>query len=293
MLDKDAVETLKPIDPTHTIIWFEEPAATLSEASLRATRRFVEAGATLVFSGKALPLLAAYARAGGDKPHALTPAVVRLLDELLPARFTGFQTQPGKQSGDLNALAFENLQLQPGAKEITLRGGFKAFARSLGKGQVVVAAGALLDPSQIESMELRNRAYGALCQLVGANYTPPYNVPSSACAFGTVALAVLADAVTVLPACDDWNVAWEQFKTHGVLLPFDQAKPNAPTPSGRTVNGAIAATVDVPAGGSVDVPFLLAWHYPNNYIEWASLRRRRLGRLPLCDALARRQGRDP
>ena len=137
--------------------------------------------------------------------------------------------------------------------------------KPLGKGQVVVAAGSILDPSQIGSAGARQRAYQALCELAGATYTLPEGIPPSACGFGTLALVALADNVTVLPAFEDWNVAWEQFKAKGAFEPVDQAKANAPTPAGKTVNGAVAATVEVPAGGSVEVPFLLAWHYPNKY----------------------------
>ena len=43
------------------VIWFEEPPIDTSEAALAAAKKAVEAGATLVFSGKSLPLLALYA----------------------------------------------------------------------------------------------------------------------------------------------------------------------------------------------------------------------------------------
>ena len=166
---------------------------------------------------------------------------------------------------DPNSSIFDDLQLEPDAKRTTLAAGFDVVTKPLGKGQVVVAAGAILDPSQVESAAARQRAYQALCELAGATYTPPEGIPPSACGFGTLALAALADDVTVLPAFEDWNVAWEQFKAKGAFQPLDQAKANAPTAAGRTVNGAVAATVDVPAGGSVEVPFLLAWRYPNKY----------------------------
>ena len=43
----------------------------------------------------------------------------------------------------------------------------------------------------------------------------------------------------------------------------------------------MATTLSVPPGGSVEVPFLLAWHFPNNYSKqgkWANLNSVRLGR---------------
>ena len=47
------------------------------------------------------------------------------------------------------------------------------------------------------------------------------------------------------------------------------ATPQSPTPSGHTVNGAVAVEIEVPAGGSVEVPFLFAWRYPNSYQPWS------------------------
>ena len=55
------------------VIWFEEPTIDTSEATLAAAKKAVEAGATLVFSGKSLPLLALYARS--ERP-ATRPDVV-------------------------------------------------------------------------------------------------------------------------------------------------------------------------------------------------------------------------
>ena len=90
--------------------------------------------------------------------------------------------------------------------------------------------------------------------------------PAKACGFGTLALVALADAVTVLPAFEDWNVAWEQFKSHGALPAVRRTpSPIRRRPPAGPSTAAVAATVDVPAGGSVEVPFLLAWHYPNKY----------------------------
>ena len=80
-----------------------------------------------------------------------------------------------------------------------------------------------------------------------------------------MALAACSDNVSVLPAFEDWDVARKAFEAQGHFLSMEEAQPNAPTARGRTVNGAVAATVTVPAGGSVDVPFLLAWHFPNKY----------------------------
>jgi uncharacterized protein (DUF608 family) len=415
-IPNDVLQDFKIPAPSQSVIWFEEPAANFSVAALQAAKTAVQAGATLVFSGKTMPLLEAYAlhcNKGGSKPTADRPLIVfddfetgygkwksegkafgqspaqgtlpgqnpvadfqgkglvnsfvdgddskgrlvsqpftiernfirflvgggsqpstqirlvidgktvhatsgrnderllpslwdvrefagkkanfeivddaqggwahinvdqiefldsagpmeslSLLQEILPAAFTAIRPASGKQPMDPNALVFENLQLQPDGKKMTLRTGFDVLVKPLGKGRVVLAAGAILDPSQVEAAEVRNRALDAICELAGANYTQPQGVPPLASGFGTMALVALADNVTVLPAFDDWNVAWKQFESQGSFLPLDQAKANPPTAQGRSVDGAVAATVTVPAGGSVEVPFLLAWSYPNKY----------------------------
>jgi uncharacterized protein (DUF608 family) len=90
------------------------------------------------------------------------------------------------------------------------------------------------------------------------------NDPTKAPGFGSLALAAVAESVTLLPTFEDWNDAWKKFQA-GELLPFDKAKTTEPTPQGRTINGAVAATVEVPANGNIEVPFILTWHYPNKY----------------------------
>ncbi len=190
---------------------------------------------------------------------ALSPLQLKLLDELLPARFSAIRADAG------NKLTFDDLQLEPGAKQTTLADGLDAFTKPVGKGQVAVVAGAILDPHQVGSAAARHRAYKALCELAGAVYTSPEGISPKAPGFGTLALAALAGEVTVLPAYEDWNVAWEQFKAKGAFQAVDEAKANEPTPAGRTVSGAVATTIEIPAGGSVEVPFLLAWRYPNKY----------------------------
>jgi uncharacterized protein (DUF608 family) len=70
LLDRQPPSMDKLKDPAHTICWFEEPTAEMSETLLGWTREAVQAGATLVFSGKTLPLLETYATWTGGKPVA-------------------------------------------------------------------------------------------------------------------------------------------------------------------------------------------------------------------------------
>jgi uncharacterized protein (DUF608 family) len=422
ILEGQAVPAATPADPAHTVIWLEDPAMNLSAAFLRAAREAVQAGATLVFSGRAMPLLQAYATWTGGKPLAQTPhrpdilfedfehgyenwnvqgeafgkepahgtlpnqqpvsgflgaglvnsflggdaatgrlasktftierrfirflvgggrhpntqirlivdgkvvcaasgrdnerlepalwdtapyegrtahieivdeekggwghinvdqieftdlpgdaAVMSLLEELLPARFSGLRASdnpPGSQP----AIGFDNLVLQPGAAQAELPEpppgsgkGPRLITRPLGQGRVALAAGPILEPAHAALSHQRQRAYAYLCGLVGAAYSAPVGLHPKTPGFGTLALAALGAEVTVLPAFEELDEAWTSFSTAGRFALPQGAQPNSASALGRTINGAVAATVNVPPGATIEVPFLLAWHYPNKY----------------------------
>jgi uncharacterized protein (DUF608 family) len=415
IIDRQPLTAGTLADPTRAVIWLEEAPADLSDGSLRAAREAVQAGATLLFSGRTMPLLRAYAAASGGKPlgqasprpdilfedfergyadwkiegtafgkepvrgtlpnqqrvsgflgqglvntflegddttgkltskpftigrnfirfligggnkdntqirlivggktvrrmsgkdnERLEPAawdvrefagqnarleivdeqkgpwghinvdqiafsdqpgnreVMALLEELLPARFSAVQELAAKP-GELRQIRFQGEVLQADAKETTARNGLRVLVRPLGKGQVALAAGELLDPAQAELTQPRQRAYAVLCELAGATYSASEGQSPKAPGFGNLALATLGPNPSVLPSFGDWGEAWTEFAARGRFTPIDQAKSNTPTPPGRTVNGAVAANFTVPAGGTVEVPFLLTWHYPNKY----------------------------
>jgi len=279
VLEGQAVPAAKPADPAQTVIWLEDPATNLSAAFLRAARDAVRAGATLVFSGRAMPLLRAYASWTGGKPVARIEftdlpgdrGVMALLEELLPARFSGVRALDNRPGGP-PGVSFDNLVLESGATESDVPGprlglgqGPRLITRALGQGRVVLAAGPVLEPAHAALSHQRQRAYAFLCGLVGARYSVPGGLHPKAPGFGTLALAALGGEVTVLPACEELDEAWSLFSTAGRFAPLPSAQPNPPSPLGRTINGAVAATVNVPPGATLEVPFLLAWHYPNKY----------------------------
>ena len=177
-------------------------------------------------------------------------AALEVLEELLPARFP---------DTDLS-----RLELKPEAKSSTLGSGQRVVQGSLGKGQVVVIVGPILEGGAALT-GARQQAYAALCSLVGARYTPPQGVSPKAPGFGSLALATLAEDVSLQPAVEDLAAAWQTFAATGRFTAPQQAKTNSPTAPGHTINGAVAATVTVPAGQTVELPFLLTWHYPNKY----------------------------
>jgi uncharacterized protein (DUF608 family) len=414
MLGTNAVLTEKVSDPTHTIIWFEEPKADLTEQILTAAREAVKNGATLIFSGKTMPLLDAYgAWTGGKKletngqrsdivfedfeggydkwtvegnafgnspaegtlpnqqpvsgyvgkrlvnsylqgddstgrlisqPFTIerkfirfkvggghfkntqirllvddkvvhstsgkdreqlesafwdvtafegrrahieivdqerggwghinvdqiefsdflgNPAILAVLEELLPAHFSRVLPASGASGG-----RFENLVLTPEATRETNPFAGELIARALGKGKVIIATNPILEPTNAGLSNQRQLAYAFLCRLVGASYTGGDGRHHfQAEGNGSLALATIGSSTTVLNSFEDWATAWNQFSAQGKFTPLAEASDSLPTKVGRTINGAVANSVSVPAGGTVEVPFILAWHYPNKYAQ--------------------------
>ena len=192
-------------------------------------------------------------------------ALMQLLEELLPARFSGVRAA-GYSAGGRKLVQFDNMVLQSGATRTTASDGTQLLTRAVGEGKVVVASGAVLDPAQAGISHHRQLAYAFICGLVGASYTRSGGLQHpKAPGFGTLALAALAEEVTVLPAAAHRDEAWQAFAAEGSFTALERVTPRSPTPIDRTVYGAVAATVSIPAGKSIEVPFLLAWHYPNKY----------------------------
>ncbi|MDW8310368.1 MAG: GH116 family glycosyl hydrolase, partial [Verrucomicrobiales bacterium] len=190
-------------------------------------------------------------------------AVMELLEALLPGRFQA--AAPIKDAQGPNTIQFEGLALGPDADEVMAADGRRLLTRRVGRGQVIVVCGPVLEPSQAGNIAARQRAYAFLCGLVGARYAAPEGVLRTAPGFGTLTLTALHQDVTVATSFEDWSEVWRRFCERGTFGPLAQAAANAPTPAGRTINGAVAASVRVPAGETVEVPFLLTWHYPNKY----------------------------
>jgi uncharacterized protein (DUF608 family) len=212
------------------------------------------------------------------------PAVFELLVELLPARFSSVQSPA--EPGVRGQVAFGGFALRAGAKELERAEPRRFFAQAVGAGQVVLADGALLDPTEAEYVPPRQRAYAVLCRLVGARYMPLAGQHPKAPGFGTLALGVVPPSslpktarrtrtrpraidVTLLPAFSDWTQAWHRFAAEGGFdLPAKAVlAPPSPSAAGSSPAGAVAARVTLPPGSSAEIPFLLAWHYPNKYNE--------------------------
>lgn len=198
-------------------------------------------------------------------------AVMELLEDLLPVRFGNVRSLPAKP-GEPVRVNLDNLVLTMGSRRISSPSGLELFIGQAGKGKVVLAAGGLLDPALAGCVPQRQKAYATLCELAGARYESIDGQSPKAPGFGTLALATTGPNVTALANFEDWSDAWREFSGNGGFSSLETNMPMRPTPPGRSINGAIASTVWVLPGASAEIPFFLAWRYPNSYYretgEW-------------------------
>lgn len=93
--------------------------------------------------------------------------------------------------------------------------------------------------------------------------------------FGSLALSCLEPEATATAQWDDSAALWADFAPDGKL-----DNPGVPGPSdkGRTHNGALAVRLTLQPGESVELPFVLSWHFPNRHAEYdGNLAKYRLG----------------
>jgi uncharacterized protein (DUF608 family) len=188
-----------------------------------------------------------------------------LLETLLPARFSRILPKAGATPSS-GAVEFENFSLQPGAGALP-RGyyGPEFFSWKVGNGKVVLASGAVLDPPAANISHQRQRALHLICQLAGARYTVSDGQHPKAPGFGTFAVATLGSGATILPEFEDWQAAWRTFGNSTGFASIHNGHSTLPTQIGETTHGGVASTFKVRPGGTHEVPFLVAWHYPNKY----------------------------
>jgi len=90
--------------------------------------------------------------------------------------------------------------------------------------------------------------------------------PEDDTGYGQMALAVLSPEATYLAQWDDLGVFWADFSSDGQLS--NTADPT-PSPAGHTWNGALAVPCSLEPGQSRTVTFVVAWHFPNRYVNWS------------------------
>ena len=130
-------------------------------------------------------------------------------------------------------------------------------------------SGPILDPEHAELAAPRHRAFADLCGLLGVAYKAPVGVSRKAPGFGTLALATTAQDATLLPDVRRLGNGRGDTLLGGRPVPAASTRQASAARRrlGRTTSGALAASVTVAPGATVEVPFLLTWHYPNKYNE--------------------------
>jgi non-lysosomal glucosylceramidase len=82
---------------------------------------------------------------------------------------------------------------------------------------------------------------------------------------GSMAIAALTDTATVAERWTEFDALWQALRDNGRLLP---AAPAGESPSGSTWNGAVAAHISLAPGETRREAFVIAWHFPNHYVNW-------------------------
>lgn len=83
---------------------------------------------------------------------------------------------------------------------------------------------------------------------------------------GRVALAAFAEHASYATQWDNLELLWRDFAEDGRLPNQDGGEPNE---TGRTWNGALAAPLNLNPGEEKKVTFVLAWYFPNRYVDWS------------------------
>jgi len=129
---------------------------------------------------------------------------------------------------------------------------------------------------------VRFKGYGGNLNevFVGRDYTAISMTNPSLAAeekqFGTMTLAALSDAATANPQWDTPAIFWNDFSKDGRLYSSAVSRPSM---TGRTWNGALAVPIELKAGETKTVTFLITWSFPNFYADYqGNLAQYRIGR---------------
>lgn len=189
---------------------------------------------------------------------------LKALEELLPARFGQIKTGAVNPITGKRPVEYTALTLTDGSTMMRLSGGPAAIVKPMGKGKVVLYQGGLLGQSHLGLVRQRQRAYQLLCSLVDARYSAPAGLHPGSPGAGELELAALRSGSTVLPGFTDWQAVSNALSATGGFK-TSAGSPTPPTPEGESINGAIASTVVLQPGQTVEIPFALTWRYPNSY----------------------------
>lgn len=190
-------------------------------------------------------------------------AEVKYIDEALPvdvslAAYSPFCPLDAQSSG-LPAVIFRFTVRNPAEQAATLHiaATLQNFVGWDGIQNIVGVECPRYGGNQNHQLRLRG-----LTALTMENVKLPANHPNN----GSLCLATLNENANVCPAWEDLATFWNDFTRNGPALAGESA--SAPTPEGRTVNGALSVPMRLEPGEEKSIVFILAWHFPNRYVSW-------------------------
>lgn len=117
------------------------------------------------------------------------------------------------------------------------------------------------------------------CSVYGGNFNALYCVgelsaismattrlPERDEGYGDMVLGVFSPHAAYLTQWDDLNVFWTDFSSDGR---FGNVADSTPSRAGRTWNGALAVPFALEPGASRRLTFLIAWYFPNHYVNYS------------------------
>ncbi len=189
---------------------------------------------------------------------------LKALAEVMPVRYSQITVAPRDPASGRIATTLTPCEPITGATRGALPDGTIVYTRTIGSGKVHLVLGGLLPAGELGSVARRQSAFAQLCALVGAKYTAPDGHHPQSPGVGELELTALASGSTALRDFRDWSAAWSRFDARGAFDAGPQ-EPCPPSGPGETVIGAVASTVEVGPGKTVEAPFILTWRYPNYY----------------------------
>jgi non-lysosomal glucosylceramidase len=91
------------------------------------------------------------------------------------------------------------------------------------------------------------------------------NLTKDAAHYGQMLISVLDGTASARAQWTSLDVLWQDFTSDGSI---EDSTEGETSPPGQTVNAALCSQVTLQPGESKRTTFLLAWHFPNRYVDW-------------------------